>query len=302
MNSAAATFPSPFAGIAGSDRFGLAVFGSALFHLLLLLGVGFVFPKMLARPDLPTIEVTLVNSRSDQAPRDAEFLAQANQDGGGDTDRHERAKSPLPLRPLPDQDIAPPAYQVQMRRQTTPAANQYLTARAAEAVLPSAVQAKPRPGAHEEDLLKPGLVPSDDGARERANLSAEISQFWQEYQKRPRRKFVSARTREHKYAAYMEAWRARVEQVGNLNYPEQAKAQRLSGQLVLDVELKPDGSVNLVTVARPSGFTLLDDAAVRIVHLAGPYTPFPPEIARETDILHITRTWQFLNGNQLVSF
>jgi protein TonB len=294
--SIAAAVPSPLAGIAGSDRFGVAVFGSALFHLLLLLGVGFVFPQMLSRPDLPTIEVTLVNSRSEQAPKDAEFLAQANQDGGGDTDRHERAKSPLPLRPVPDQTSGPPAYHIQLRRQSAPAVNEFLTSRAADAVLPVAAQAKPRPGASEEEVLRPGLVPGDEGMRERANLAAEISQFWQEYQKRPRRKFVSARTREHKYAAYMEAWRAKVERVGNLNYPDEARRRGLSGSLILDVALNADGTVNDIIIRRSSGERVLDDAAVRIVNLAAPFSPLPPHIREDTDILHITRTWQFINN------
>jgi TonB family protein len=84
-----------------------------------------------------------------------------------------------------------------------------------------------------------------------------------------------------------------VERVGNLNYPEQAKRQNLTGSLVLDVAINPDGSISAVQVLRPSRHKLLDDAAVRIVELAGPYAPLPPDIRAEVDILHITRTWKF---------
>ena len=147
---------------------------------------------------------------------------------------------------------------------------------------------------------KPGLV-ERDAQQETAQLSAEISRFWEEYQKRPRRKFLSARTKEYKYAAYMEAWRARVERVGNLNYPEQAKRKKLTGDLVLDVEIRPDGGVHAINVVRPSGHQVLDDAAMRIVRLAAPYDPFPEKIRSEVDILHITRTWQFIRGDRLVS-
>lgn len=93
----------------------------------------------------------------------------------------------------------------------------------------------------------------------------------------------------------MEAWRAKVERVGNLNYPDAARKQNLSGSLILDVALNADGSINQITVRRSSRQKILDDAAIRIVELASPFAPFPEQIRKGTDILHITRTWQFLN-------
>ena len=129
-----------------------------------------------------------------------------------------------------------------------------------------------------------------------ASLSAEIRRKIEAKAQRPKRKFISATTKEYKYAAYMEAWRSKVERVGNLNYPDQARQQKLSGSLVLDVALNADGSINEITVRRSSGESILDDAAVRIVELAGPYAPFPQHIKDETDILHIMRTWQFINN------
>jgi protein TonB len=93
----------------------------------------------------------------------------------------------------------------------------------------------------------------------------------------------------------MEAWRAKVERVGNLNYPEAARKQNLSGSLILDVALNADGSINQITIRRSSGQKVLDDAAIRIVELASPFAPFPEQVREETDILHITRTWQFLD-------
>ena len=129
-----------------------------------------------------------------------------------------------------------------------------------------------------------------------ASLSAEIRRKMVAKAKRPRRKFISATTKEYKYAAYMEAWRSKVERVGNLNYPEQAIKLGLSGSLVLDVALNQNGSINEITLRRSSGEKILDDAAVRIVELAAPYAPFPQHIKDETDILHIMRTWQFINN------
>ncbi len=129
-----------------------------------------------------------------------------------------------------------------------------------------------------------------------ASLSAEIRRKIESRAERPRRKFISASTKEYNYAAYMEAWRAKVERVGNLNYPEQARKQGLSGSLVLDVALRRDGTIDEITIRRSSGERMLDDAAIRIVELSAPFSPFPQHIKDETDILHIMRTWQFLNN------
>lgn len=134
-----------------------------------------------------------------------------------------------------------------------------------------------------------------------ASLDAEIEERTNAIAKRPRRKFISASTREYKYAAYMEAWRAKVERVGNLNYPDEARREKLSGSLILDVALNSDGSINEITVRRPSGHALLDDAAIRIVKMAAPYAAFPEDFVKEVDILHITRTWQFQNSEHFAA-
>ena len=131
-----------------------------------------------------------------------------------------------------------------------------------------------------------------------ASLSAEIRRKMESKAQRPKRKFISASTKEFKYAAYMEAWRSKVERVGNLNYPDEAKRQRLNGSLILDVALNADGSINEIVLRKSSGHKVLDDAAIRIVRLAAPYAPFPENFRGETDILHITRTWRFANGRE----
>ena len=132
---------------------------------------------------------------------------------------------------------------------------------------------------------------------EMARLSAELNRNTEAYAKRPRRKFISANTREFEYATYMEAWVAKVERVGNLNYPDQARRNGLDGSLVLTVALRRDGSVESIDLIQSSGHVLLDDAARRIVELAAPYAPIPQTEDEPIDILHITRTWRFLTGN-----
>lgn len=129
-----------------------------------------------------------------------------------------------------------------------------------------------------------------------ASLSAEIRRKMQVKGKYPRRKFISASTKEYMYAAYMEAWVAKVERVGALNYPVKAKKFGLSGSLALDVAINQDGSINEITIRRSSGIKILDDATIRIAELAAPYKPFTKEMKDEIDILHIMRTWQYVNG------
>ena len=126
-----------------------------------------------------------------------------------------------------------------------------------------------------------------------ANLAAELQEKLESHARQPRRKYISAETKEYRYASYMEGFRAKVERVGNLNYPEEARRRQIYGEVMLDVALNSAGKVVAINVRRSSGKTVLDDAARRIVGLAAPYDPLPAEIREEVDELHITRIWKF---------
>jgi protein TonB len=132
---------------------------------------------------------------------------------------------------------------------------------------------------------------------EMLTLNQQINRTLQAYSSTPKSKFISARTKEYKYASYMRDWVAKVERVGELNYPDEARRQNLSGKLIVQVAVYPDGSVREITIRKPSGYKILDDAAVRIVKLAAPFAPFSDDIKQETDVLYITRTWVFTSGN-----
>jgi len=279
------------------DRFGLTMFGSLLFHMVIILGVTFAIPKLQEIKGQSTLEITLVQTSSQNVPDKVDYLAQANQEGGGNSEQNDLARNPLPVREIGetnrDQLSLPAIYQP---RTPTPLEKNDLMS--AEQDAKKLRLQKPTPDQAEAQTLPtpPGLFEQSDPDQERARLSAEVSRFWQDYQKQPKRKYLNASTRQYKYAAYMDAWRARVERIGNLNYPEQARKQKLSGSVVVDVALNASGRIEQISVLRSSGQKLLDDAASRIVEMAGPFEPFPPEIRHETDILHITRTWQFNGG------
>ncbi len=289
-------------GFSNTDRLGLTAFGSILLHVVIILGIGFTAPKVLPRTNaLPTLDIVLVNTRSDEVPKEADYLAQSSQAGGGDRDRASIARSPLPANPAPNAAQKVPQARLATRRnKAIPAPRSKLLL--AEQADKQVASTKPRPRPDRRGQLdnKLGLEQRPQRESERQRLSAEISRDWQEYLKRPRRKFLSARTKEYKYAAYMQAWVIKVERIGNLHYPKWAKRQKLKGSAVLDVQLKADGSVLAIDIKRSSGQKLLDDAAVSSIRLAAPFNPFPDNIRREVDILHITRTWQY-RGTRLVS-
>jgi len=279
-----------------SDRFGLTLFVSLLLHLVLVLGTSFTIWHKHQQTALPALDIILVNSHSLQQPQQADFLAQANLDGGGNRDRSSRPRSP---------SLSAQGHAIVTLPQKSPpvsrsAANipRMLTSSSSATIQSSSIRNN-KTRQHKTSIRAAGSQNSEQ--QEAARFEAELNKLWEAYQKRPRSKYISARTRQYRYAAYMEAWRMKVEQIGNLNYPEEARRRQLAGKLVLDVAINPGGTVRGISILRSSGHQVLDDAALRIVRLAAPFSPFPAKIRKRVDILHIIRTWQFLRDNHLVS-
>jgi periplasmic protein TonB len=138
-------------------------------------------------------------------------------------------------------------------------------------------------------------------ALELQRLEAQISREFDNYQQRPKKRHIGARAAEYRFARYVEDWRQKVEKVGNENYPAAARERKLYGSLVLTVGIKSDGRIESVEIDRASGHKILDAAALKIVERAAPYSPFPQDIRRDTDILYITRTWSFTREGELES-
>ena len=276
-----------------TDRLGLALFTSILVHMVVILGVTYSAPRI-RLPGSESLEITLVQTRSDKAPTNPQFLAQSNQDGGGNSESRDIARSPLPVQEMSDQNSRIPLAKPEPQRRVK-SLNDLIALLTGEEARRAVTARAPHPEKKEERVTPERMGLPERRAREaeRARLNAEINRNFQEFQAMPRHKYLNARTQEYKYASYMDAWRAKVERVGNLNYPEQAKRQGIAGSLVLDVAIKLDGSLQGVQVLRSSGQKVLDDAAVRIVELAAPYAPLPPDMRTDIDILHITRTWKF---------
>lgn len=276
-----------------NDTLGYTLLVAIAVHALVLLGTGFR-PEPAAPPPERLLEIMIVRPQapSPTAPERPDALAQVSQEGNALEQSEEAPVTPS----------GPPLLE--------------------EMPVPPTEPELPEPTPVEEVLAQPETavpteVPAEDRVRPRRSVSAasllastqlEIDRLTAEIDRRSRststptrRKSVNASTREYRYASYLEAWREKVERVGNLNYPDEARRRKLYGDLILHVSVRADGSLEKVRVVRSSGFPVLDDAAVRIVKLASPFAPFPPEIAKDTDVLDITRTWQFASGNRLFS-
>jgi periplasmic protein TonB len=272
-----------------------AILASILVHAAVL-SLRFAFPDASRLRSPPqTLDVILVNSKSATRPAEPQALAQSNLDGGGNTDEDRRAKTPLPA--TREVERGNDVKRARQKVKELEAKQRQLLAQAqtpAPPVASEAAKAKPAP-----EPAKP-LSGADlvNSALALARLEAQIARQVEEYNKRPRKAFVGARAVESRFAQYVEDWRLKIERIGNLNYPDGARGRNY-GSLRLTISIKPDGSVDDVQIDRPAEYKILNDAALKIIRLAAPFAPFPPEIRKDTDLLVITRTWTFAPGDRL---
>lgn len=301
----------------------IAIWLSVLIHGVIL-SVKFE-PELRKLADkLPSLDVVLVNAKTKSAPDKAELLAQANLDRGGNTDKNKQLKTALPapiqkttevkLKPNSEAHSAAKSAKLQaqeareqkrvdeLEKQVQELLTQVNSTKKIESnPTQNAASAEPELGeqrAKAKALDRADLIAA---SLEMDRLQAQISKQQEEYQKRPKRKFIGARTKEYRFALYVESWRQKVERIGNMNYPEAAKAQKLYGQLRMTVSIKADGSLEKIVIDQSSNHKVLDDAARRIVELAAPYAVFPEDIKKDTDILEITRTWTFTQDDLLAT-
>ena len=273
-----------------------ACVGASLVLHALILTLHFKFPDTLRwKSSQQPLEVILVNAKTNDKPLRAEALAQANLDGGGNVEEPRRAKAPLPV--TETRSSGRDLVEARRRQQQLEEQQRQLLAKAQEAstsVPPQATAPAPAgdPGVQSNgrDLADLSLAAM--------RLQAQIDKRVEEYQKRPRKRFIGARASEYRFALYEEGWRTKVERVGTLNYPAEARG-KIYGSLRLTVTLRPDGTIDRVEIDRTSGLKILDEAALRILQLAAPFAAFPAEISKDTDLLVITRTWFFAQGDKI---
>lgn len=260
--------------------------GASLVVHGLALAVRFVDPDLLRlRSTDPSLEVILVNARSQARPSSPEALAQVNLDGGGANEAGRRT-SPLPnmMQQRDGETLEAARARLDHLQQQQAQALALLEEGDFSVATPEKQSPTPQPDSGTADSTLDVL----------SRMQAEIAKRISDYQKRPRRHHFMPSTSEYRYARYVEDWRAWVERIGNEHYPEDARG-RIYGALRMTVVIGSDGRLVQAVIEESSGSAILDRAARHIVKLSAPYPPFPPDIARDTDILEITRTWIFTN-------
>jgi protein TonB len=302
-------------------RIRTAVFVSLLLHLILL-SVQFSPDLKKMADSMPVLDVSLVNAKTHNKPQKADVLAQANLDRGGNTNQNRKMQSALaasnqrqaalqaqektqaggqaaPQKAEQSQaqkrvaSLEKQARELMTQLQANKAVESQPAQKASAQEVQTGQQSYPTRAIDVHDMAS--------AAMEMDRLEALIAKQQDVYQKRPKRKFIGARTKEYKYALYVEAWRQKVEKIGNLNYPEAARNLKLYGQLQMTVSINADGSIESIELNRSSGYKLLDEAAKHIVELGAPYGRFPDDVQSEIDILSITRTWTFTKEDSLAS-
>jgi protein TonB len=272
------------------DRFSFTLFMALALHAVLVLGITF------AQPDPPnsaeTLEITLSQFDDQDAPEDADFLAQTNQQGSGTEEEKQELTSPQQSN-LSDSQVA----KVQPQAPTTTEPDVRTEQQVVETTAPSTRKtptADPFAEPPEENLPVAEKKSLMERSLEIASLEARLDDQVRAYAKKPRvLRVTSVSTLSSTNAWYVRNWINKVERVGNINYPSEARQAGIHGTVRMLVVLSKDGTVKELQVLESSGSSLLDDAALRIVRLAAPFSSFPEELSKESDVLEIIRTWSF---------
>ena len=271
----------------------IALTVSVALHLILL-AIRFVAaPMPLTRPPDSSLEVILVNARSNDKPVKPTAIAQFDLNGGGEHDMG-RATSFLPReRDSSDGEVLKESQSAVDRLE---AEQRRVVAQIRPTAAPVAPEAPP-------NVQTTEMAPQTDlttSMKAIARLEAQIDKDTRDLNARPRRGYIGPTTRGASYALYYSQWKDRVERIGTVNYPEQARG-RIYGDLMLRVVLNADGTIyhDEVEVTRSSGSPILDRAAKRIVRLGAPYGRFSDELRSQYDIFEIRSTFRFTRGAAL---
>ena len=255
-----------------------------------VLGVRFVDPEALRRAfqDTP-LEVTLVNARSNERPVQAQAIAQANLNGGGQAERG-RAQSPLPPSELTAQGTA--SEEVQRSIQ---ALQQQQMALLAQLHRQLAQLPPPDPN---QPANSPESVARDERRRHALNQLAEIERRISDDNQRPRRRYVSPATREEAYAVYYDRLRRRVEDRGTRNFPESG-GSKLYGELTILLSVDSRGQLLRTELLEGSGNPTLDRQALAIARTSGPFGPFNEAMRRQADEIVVISRFRFTRDETL---
>jgi len=272
------------------DRFMLFLVLAVAVHALLFFGIHFGVTLNPVPRLADTLDVVLVQWRSEAEPEKADYLAQASQKGGGETTEKARPSEPV------SGEIPTPFQGRDTQQSEQQTAVPEVDLREIVAIETQSESPLQPTTVEQPELEQPNAAQLMQQSMNMASLQPEVSRQRQWKSTLPRREFISANTKEYEFASYMSAWVSKVERVGNMNYPHELRQKKLHGDLILTVGIHKNGTVESINVRRSSGIPEIDQAAIRIVQIAAPYSPLPDNITDRVDILHITRTWRFETG------
>jgi protein TonB len=282
--------------ITSADRMSFSLFLATAFHALILLGISFAMPDKNIKEFQRSLDVVLATEFFTERPEEADFIGQADQMGGGDSENADKP-STTEISPFPDE---------QMKELSQPEQTAVIVPKVEEQQILTAInaintQSQPETQPLDEQEPVEALTAESIYSRsmEIASLTAQLDAEKLNSARRPRKRQVSAAIHRSTDALYLDAWRRKIERVGNLNYPEKAKRESIYGNLSLKVSINKDGTVGGISIIRSSGAKVLDDSAIRIVRLASPFSPLTKEMMVDTDILEIVRVWQFQPNNSI---
>ena len=276
------------------DRFGMTFFLATIFHGMVILGITFSVSPPADSKTAPALDIILVQTRSPIDVEDADYLAQVSQQGGGNAEEKARPRELFSAPTLSDTPgIAKQTSVQQIQKQKRNEQLALLTQKDAEYSINTEIN--PVKAEDDSTIDKTNIDQNNQTAR----MAAEISNIIEEQASIEKTKYLNSSTKEFTPAKYMREWINRVERVGNLNYPDQARRNKLSGTLILDVVINSEGELVKTDLRQSSGHQILDDAAKRIVKLAAPFSTFPDKLRKEADVIHITRSWEFLNNSRI---
>lgn len=268
------------------ERLGFIIVVATAMHLAVILGLNFAPAD--ARIKLPSLEITLAQYRSKDAPAEADYLAQYDQIGSGSLDQkaelrsmsdsafHDATASESALKLAKNTPQHAPSPELTSTAKNTRSS----TERNTRMVL----QQQQWQGSDDSTELSDNI----------ASLEAQLDKLNQSYARMPRPKFItSVATKGSPDALYLNRWEQRIEGIGNANYPEEARRKGIEGELRLLLMLMPDGRIDEVRILSSSGNAVLDQAAHRIVRKAAPYEAIPTEVLDGKNRLGIVRTWRF---------
>lgn len=277
--------------ITDSDRLGMTFFVAALLHGILILGITFNLSPIAEDKTPPTLDIILVQTQNPSEAKDAKYLAQVSQQGGGNSEEKSRLRDLFTAPSLAKK----PGQAMQSQQQASQQKQIENVAMLHQQQSDYSIETQDQQSKHTDVTIKQQENTTKN--TKAARLIQEISNIIEHKIERPKVKYMNSSTKEFVPARYMREWINRVERIGNLNYPDQARRNRLSGTLILDVTISQQGELLNIDLRKSSGHKILDDAAKRIVQLAAPYPPFSDKLKQQADVIHITRSWEFSNNN-----